>query len=472
LPSPRGKTVSRHENDEEIMRILLAIAFAAAAAAADGTEDWKQQLEQEKAAREADRQAFERRIAALESQQNAQLREEVEKYLEEKDLFTGEAPEATRASLGSLIDISVILDVTVGGSTADDEALGEINLGDHDPKVRGFNVRNEELVISADVDPYFYGLLDIVYKISEEGESEFELEEAYGVTTSLPANLQFKIGQFFTEFGRANPTHPHTWEFLNSPVIIARVLGPDGWRGQGARLSWIAPTPFPLTLLVGVQNATGETETSFYGEDGGTIGDYTLSNQPFKSLSDLAWNARVEASHDLAAWRGTLTALLGFSFGYGPNGTGPDANTALYGTDLYLKWRPQRTDAGWPFVAWQTEFLWRDYDAAAQAAPVVLPGTTYKDWGFYSQVVWAFRRPWTAGIRYDYAYSNGAYPGDAQRLSLAVTYYTSEFGRIRLEVNWDNVDGLDTLVPGASDRAFSVWINFDFSLGKHGAHKF
>ncbi|HEX5136495.1 MAG TPA: hypothetical protein VFY93_05965 [Planctomycetota bacterium] len=455
------------------MRILFfAIAFAALAAAADDADDWKRQLEEERKAREADRQEFERRLAALESQKNAQLRHDVEEYLEEKDLFAGEKPEATRAGLGSLIDISVILDVTAGGSTADDEALGQINLGDHDPKVRGFNVRNEELVISADVDPYFYGFLDIVYKISEDGDSEFELEEAYGLTTSLPANLQFKVGQFFTEFGRANPTHPHAWEFLNSPVIIARVLGPDGWRGQGARLSWIAPAPFPLTVLVGAQNAKGETQVSFLGEEGETIGDYTLESRSFAGLSDLAWNARVEASHDLAAWRGTLTALLGFSFGCGPNGTGPDANTTLYGTDLYLKWRPERTEAGWPFVAWQTEFLWRDYEAAAQATPLVLPGTTYEDWGFYTQVVWAFRRPWTAGVRYDYADSDGVYPGTAQRLSLAVTYYTSEFGRIRLQLNWDSVAGLDTLVPGASDHAFSVWINFDFSLGKHGAHKF
>jgi hypothetical protein len=103
---------------------------------------------------------------------------------------------------------------------------------------------------------------------------------------------------------------------------------------------------------------------------------YTLESRPFESLGDLAWNARVEASHGLAAWRGTLAALLGLSFGYGPNGTGADADTAIYGVDLHLKWRPDTTDAGWPFVAWQTELLWRDYEAAAQADPVALPAST------------------------------------------------------------------------------------------------
>jgi hypothetical protein len=453
------------------MRFLWAITLAAAIAAAE--DDWQKQLEEEKKAREADKQEFERRFAALEAQKSKEaLQAQVEEYLSERDLFAAELPAAKQGGLGGLIDISAILDVTVGGSTADDNALNEINLGDHDPKVTGFNVRNEELVISADVDPYFVALLDVVYKISEEGESEFELEEAYGMTTGLPGNLQFKIGQFFTEFGRVNPTHPHAWEFVNQPVIFGRVFGGDGWRGQGARLSWLAPTAFPLMLLVGAQNARGETEVSFLGEDGGMVGAYTLTNRSVSGLGDLAWNARVEASLDLAAWQGTLTGLLGSSFGYGPNGTGPDANTSIYGVDLYLKWRPDRTDAGWPFVAWQTEFLWRDFDAAAQADPAPLPATVYKDWGFYSQVVWAFRRPWTAGIRYDHADSNGVYPGPADRVSLALTYYTSEFGRIRLEANWDFLDGLGTTVPGADDHAFSLWINFSFALGKHGAHKF
>ena len=38
------------------------------------------------------------------------------------------------------------------------------------------------------------------------------------------------MGQFLTEFGRINPTHPHAWAWLDQPVIEARVFGPDGMR--------------------------------------------------------------------------------------------------------------------------------------------------------------------------------------------------------------------------------------------------
>lgn len=443
------------------MRILFAIALAAAAASAQEAEEWKRQLEAERAAREADRREFERRLEALEARKNEGLRTEVEAYLEEHDPFE----EEHGGHHHSGVDIAAFLDVTVGGSTATDEALAQINLGDHDPRVRGINVRNEELVVSADIGSHFHALLGVVYKI-DDGESDFELEEAFVLATALPAGLEVKAGQYFVEFGAVNALHPHAWEFLNQPVILGRVFGGDGWRGQGVRLSWIAPTALPFMVLVGAQNARGETQASFLGEEGETVGDYVLADRPFESLSDLAWNARAEVSRDFAA----LSARLGLSFGYGPNGTGPDASTAIYGIDLRLDWRGDCADAGRPCVTWQTEVVWRDYEAAAQTDPLVLPATTYEDWGLYTQVVWSFHDRWTSGVRYDFASSDGAYPGAAHRLSVALTYHASERARIRLQANWDDVEGLDALVPGAGDHAFSLWINVNVALGRHGAH--
>ena len=42
-----------------------------------------------------------------------------------------------------------------------------------------------------------------------QGDTVVELEEAIMTTRSLPKGLQLKAGQFLTEFGRINPTHPH-----------------------------------------------------------------------------------------------------------------------------------------------------------------------------------------------------------------------------------------------------------------------
>ena len=232
---------------------LATPAFALPARADDASNAQEiRKLREELEAERAARAALEKRLANVEKNPGAPTQDEIaghiDTYQSDKSLFEAAPREATIPSAGSLIDVSVILDTHLGTSTAPNEAIPSIDLGDHDPHVRGFNCRNEEFVFSADVDPYFYGFMDVVYKINEEGDSETELEEAYGVTTSLPAHLQLKFGQFFTEFGRTNATHPHSWEFHNYPVILGRVFGGDGWRGQGARLSWIVPhTCFPVS---------------------------------------------------------------------------------------------------------------------------------------------------------------------------------------------------------------------------------
>jgi bifunctional pyridoxal-dependent enzyme with beta-cystathionase and maltose regulon repressor activities len=49
--------------------------------------------------------------------------------------------------------------------------------------------------------------------------------------------------------------------------------------------------------------------------------------------------------------------VLGISGALGPNSTGIDRRTQIYGADLYWKWKPAKTAAGFPFVSWQTEVL-------------------------------------------------------------------------------------------------------------------
>src|SRR5207249_1695672 len=82
---------------------------------------------------------------------------------------------------------------------------------------------------------YFEGFANIVFKLDNDNETEVEVEEAFMQTTSLPFNLQLKGGQFFAALGRLNPTHPHTWDFVDTPLVNGLFLGPDGLRGVGAQ---------------------------------------------------------------------------------------------------------------------------------------------------------------------------------------------------------------------------------------------
>src|SRR5262249_30776360 len=149
-----------------------------------------------------------------------------------------------------------------------DTSLQTLQAGDHDPRKRGFTLQAAELGLAGAVDPYFYAQANIAYKIDPlVGDTGVELEEAFAQTTSLPYGLQVKAGQYLTEFGLANPTHPHTWDWMDQPVINSRIFGGDGMRAPGARIGWLTPLPWYSNIIVGAQDPNGETMTSFFAND-------------------------------------------------------------------------------------------------------------------------------------------------------------------------------------------------------------
>ncbi|MGZ5005378.1 MAG: hypothetical protein ACXWG7_07470, partial [Chthoniobacterales bacterium] len=179
--------------------------------------------------------------------------------------------------------------------------VGRLEVGDHDPQQRGFNARNAEIALDGAVDPYFEGFANIVLKLDNNNETSIELEEAFMQTTNLPFGLQLKGGQFFAAFGRLNPTHPHTWEFADAPLVSGRLLGPDGLRGVGAQISWIVPVPWYSQLYLAMQNGEGATAFSFRnpGDNGRFFGRLT-DNRAARGLGDFLYLPRWENSVNLS----------------------------------------------------------------------------------------------------------------------------------------------------------------------------
>jgi len=167
------------------------------------------------------------------------------------------APQAPVRSGSGYMNIGFVTLADAGWTSEPD--VGSLQVGDHDPAVRGFTLPNAEVTLDGAVDPYFRGFSNIVLKLDSNGETGVELEEAYLLTTSLPWNLQIKAGQFFAEFGRQNPQHPHSWAFVDQPLALNRMFGPDGLRSQGARISWLLPTKWYAEAMLGVFNSAGGT---------------------------------------------------------------------------------------------------------------------------------------------------------------------------------------------------------------------
>lgn len=346
-----------------------------------------------------------------------------------------------------------------GGSSEDDTALANLQRGGHDPSRNGFTVQNVELIFSGTVDPYVDAQANVILLIDRDGETVLELEEAFFTTRTLPAGLQVKAGQYYTEFGRQNNQHPHSWAFVDQPVILSRFFGPDNLRSQGMRLAWLTPLPWYSELYLGAQNANGETVVSFLYEPGETVGGYTLIDRGgARSFGDLLYSARWLNGFDLSD---SVSANLGLSALFGPNASGLDTDTRLYGLDLYLKWRPVRHERGFPFVAWQTEVMRRDYE---------VPGGALKDAGGYTQLLWGYAPGWVAGARAEYADSDSLDTGDSlrdrrTRYALNLTHYFSEYSKLRLQFNRDRAEHL-------AGPANAVWLQYEIGIGRHAAHTF
>jgi hypothetical protein len=351
--------------------------------------------------------------------------------------------------------------------------LHNIEVGDHDPQQRGFNARNIELAFDGAVDPYFEGFANIVFKLDNDNETQVEVEEAFMQTTNLPFNLQLKGGQFFAAFGRLNPTHPHTWDFADTPLVNGLFLGPDGLRGVGAQASWTLPLPWYSQLIFASQNGRGSTGFSFRnpGEDG-MFFDRITTDREARGLQDFVWIPRFENSFNLSD---TQTVLAGVSGAFGSNETGANSRTQIYGADLLYKWKSSHAEGGFPFVKWQTEFMYRRFQAGHGADDSFPVAETFHDWGLYSQVLWGFKKGWVAGIRGDYVHmQDSMFTDDLDRqprwrLSANLTWYPTEFSKIRLQYNQDFLEENFFL---SAREVESVFLQWEFILGSHGAHKF
>ena len=351
--------------------------------------------------------------------------------------------------------------------------LDHIEVGDHDPQQRGFNARNIELAFDGAVDPYFEGFANIVFKLDNDNETDVEVEEAFMQTTSLPYNLQLKAGQFFADFGRLNATHPHTWDFADTPLANGLFLGPDGLRGVGAQASWTLPLPWYSQLIVASQNGRGETGFSFRNPgDNGIFFDRITTDREARGLQDFVWIPRFENSFNLSD---TQTVLAGVSGAFGSNETGANSRTQIYGADLLYKWKSSQAEGGFPFVKWQTEFMYRRFQAGHGADDSFPVAETFHDWGLYSQVLCGFKKGWVAGIRGDYVHmQDSMFTDDLDRqprwrLSANLTWYPTEFSKLRLQYNQDFLEENFFL---SARQVESIFLQWEFILGAHGAHKF
>jgi hypothetical protein len=345
-------------------------------------------------------------------------------------------------------DISVIFDGVAGAanrprasSAGDDPDFS----GPAGKRTGGFAVPEVEVGLQSTVDPYFAANVFLTIP-NLQG---IEVEEAYAVTTSLPAGLQVKAGVFRSAAGRQNEQHLHMQDFTLRPLLNQAYLGEDGLRPPGAQVSWLLPLPIFLRLTGEALSVAPGASPTFGG--GLRSSPAFLGNvKTFASLGE-AWSLFVGGT--VAAGHAPPT---GFTEGRTLDSNGP--RTWLAGGDLYLKYMPPNHVANYFALTLQSEYFWR-HTAATGAA------TAQSDAGFYAQIVAQVTRRWHLGARFDQlGIPASAIQPKGDRISGMVMFTPSEFSRLRLQGQREKVD--------AGGAIYEALLLLEFSIGAHGAHPF
>jgi hypothetical protein len=342
-----------------------------------------------------------------------------------------------------LPDIALILNMSAVGrdvknSDYEDFAIpGFVDAGDAElpfNKERGFNLNYAEVAMHSVVDPYFEA-----FAYFHLHPNAFEIGEAYVQTTSLPYSLRIKAGKFKSNFGRINSKHHHSWHFDSQPIIYKALFGPDGISDPGVQLQWMAPTD--AYIMFGAEALQGKNERSF--------GDGEKNN---------LYVSYLKSSIDIGD---ALSVLGGLSWAHGKNTTGHD--TDVYGVDLTLR----EQFGSYSYLIWQSEFLQRDK---------ALEGTTDKQAGLYSELIYQYNNNFSGGIRYDLitkndtdlAAYNGIKTNDLQRYTAMLEYKPFPMSRLRLSYACDKTK----VIAGERRDVNEVMLSLNIAAGAHGAHDY
>lgn len=424
------------------------------------------------------RQAYEKRIDALEkrlilAESKAAAAETVAARAETATATPPPIPPAATSAFNP--NVSLILSGQYGNLSRDPANyritgfhLPNGPLGDITPQ-RGFSLTESELGISANIDRLFHGAMNFAV----HPDNSVSTEEAFVQTTSLPQGLTLKAGRYFSGIGYLNEQHAHAWDFVDAPLAYEAFVGGQ-FNNDGLQLRWIAPTD--TYLEVGAELGRGASYPGTGRNKNGSGASAIFAHLGGDSGASHAWRAGLSlltTSPQDRQWNDTdvVGAAVTNSFTGG---------SKLWIVDGVWKWAPNGNATRTNFKL-QGEYLRRiedgttvyDLNAASLGTAPGRYSATQSGW--YLQGIYQWAPYWRVGLRterldpgsVDYGSNNSNLlrPDYAPlRSALMFDYNPSEFSRIRLQFAQDKSR------QGITDN--QLFLQYQMSLGAHGAHKF
>jgi hypothetical protein len=304
-----------------------------------------------------------------------------------------------------------------------------------------------EAAFQAVVDPY--ARADFFLAAGPDG---LEVEEGYATFTSLPGSILLKVGKMRAQFGKMNTLHTHSLPTVDRSLVTDNLVGgEEGLSDAGFSVSHLVKNPYLFLEL------TGEV---FAG-----ISEVFQSDE----RSKLVYLGRIRGYRDINE---SSNLDIGFSYTTGPtrvevepellsSGTARPTLSAvgltkhLYGIDATFRYRPLRR-AIYQRLNLRTELIWSQQqmpDAASQHA-----------FGMYASGEYQFARRWYIGGRGDRSGRTLEASAIDTGGSVFLTFWPTEFSQIRGQFRRINFAG--------GEKGNEFLMQFNFSIGAHGAHLF
>jgi hypothetical protein len=315
-----------------------------------------------------------------------------------------------------------------------------------DPGADNFIPREFELSLISALDPFTRakvfltaaeegGRIEVFPGGGEEGSNEagVAVEEGYVEWVALPGGVGIKVGRFFQQFGQLNRWHSHALQFQSRSLPHLAFIGDDPLTQDGASAHWLLPTGG-----AGAYEATLEVTRSgneiLFGESHGL--SYLGHMNAFWQLSpsmdlDLGVSGLFGDFEDLAERRGQR----------------------LYGAEMSFNWAPPERSLYRGVVVRGGVMLWDPGAVAGLTAPD-------RAVGVWSLAEVKLSRQWIAGARYEWVENPEDPTESAWLASPALTYWQSEFVRLRAE--YDILGN-----PGNTTGQFTLRITFAMGPHKH-----
>ncbi len=374
----------------------------------------------------------------------ADLETEVEKMMEQKLDQAETGPAKTETANAFNPSITVFMNAAMRIDSAAVEAAGHDHGGggsDPDFIDDRFWFRGGELDFRGSVDAYVDAVLLLGIHQESNGEFGTHIEEGYGILKQIPIleaaplGMKLKIGRYRAPLGSMNKLHQHDWPWTTAPLAVSTYLGSEGGTFFESGFAMEG-----LGLMMQLPSFEGTSlDFELHAARAGEIAVTEEAEDP----SNPAGVGKLNFFTELGEGNDLSIGLSGYF---------EELGNRVIVADFLYRWRPTGKFQSLVFGG-EWHFVNRNIPGEEETSP---------NGGF---LFLQYQLNWNVylGARWDHVQGLEEVDEETDVYSAYVSYYTTEFFRMRLGYEHRASDHEE------EDGLNSVFMEFNFVFGSHPA---